>query len=171
MRNLFSSRLHNRILAGITAFVMLVLVITLFRLSIVEAGDETSLYVNTGSTYTTKVSAARGLIYDTKGRPLVSNEVTYSIVFRYPDWKREDQNATILRLIDIMNARGETYSDTLPVTFAPFQFMGTVQHSARRDLMKFLERLKWNTSVTADELMNKLYARYKLSDSTYSEEE
>ncbi len=171
MRNLFSSRLHNRILAGITAFVMLVLVITLFRLSIIEAGDETSLYVNTGSTYTTKVSAARGLIYDTKGRPLVSNEVTYSIVFRYPDWKREDQNATILRLIDIMNARGETYSDTLPVTFAPFQFMGTVQHSARRDLMKFLERLKWNTSVTADELMNKLYARYKLSDSAYSEEE
>ena len=171
MRNQFLSRIHNRILAGITALVMLVLVFSLFRLSIVEAADETSLYANTGATYTTKVSAARGLIYDAKGRPLVSNEVTYSIVFRYPDWKREDQNTTILRLIDIMNARGETYSDTLPVTFAPYSFMGTMEHSARRDLKKFLERIKWNTSLTADELMNRLYARYKLTDSAFTEEE
>ncbi|MBO5645820.1 MAG: hypothetical protein J6S59_01765 [Clostridia bacterium] len=171
MRNFFSSRLHNRILAGITALVMLVIVAALFRLCIIEAADETSLYVNTGATYTTKVGAARGLIYDTKGRPLVSNEIAYSIVFRYPDWKRDDQNTTILRLIDIMNARGETYSDTLPVTFAPYHFMGTMEHSARRNLKKFLERINWNTSITADTLMSRLYERYKLTDSEFTEEE
>ncbi|MBR3691342.1 MAG: hypothetical protein IKL89_01410, partial [Clostridia bacterium] len=162
-------RLHIYIIIGIFAAVMLVLSVSLFRLSVVEAADENSIYTNTGSTYTTRVNAARGLIYDVKGRPLVTNDITYSVVFRYYDWDRETQNATILRLIDIMNAHGATYSDTLPITFLPYTFMGNMEYAERRNLTSFLTARKWGTSLTAEEVMEKLYARYGLTDSSYTE--
>lgn len=163
------NRLRNLIIALLVAAVLVLLVFTLFRLSVVEAADENSLYVNSGSTYTVSVPAARGLIYDSLGRTLVDNALSYSLVIYYHDWERDGQNATILRLIDIMNAHEETYCDSLPIGFAPYTFFGDPDGADRKALTRFIKDRRWSSSLGAEQIMEKLYERYDLTGESYTE--
>ena len=70
------------------------------------------------------VSAARGAILDRYGRPLVSNRLSYNVVLntaRMGD--TESKNQILLRLTQLCQAEGLTWSDTLPISkTSPFYY-------------------------------------------------
>ena len=85
-----------------------------------ESLKEASLR-RTMRTYTQK--ASRGSILDRNGVPLVSNEMTFQVVFDYYTWDKERANEVILQLCSLMNTEGQSYTDNLPITMtSPFAY-------------------------------------------------
>ena len=68
-------------------------------------------------------TASRGNIYDRNGVPLVSNEMSFQVVFDYYFWEKDRQNEIILQLCAIMAQTEHPFIDTLPITpNAPYAF-------------------------------------------------
>ncbi len=64
------------------------------------------------------VEASRGIITDRNGKVLVSNRLTYTLLFSGDSFTgNEDLNAAILRLIDLCRANNVSWNDSLPLTF------------------------------------------------------
>ncbi len=64
------------------------------------------------------VEASRGIITDRNGKVLVSNRLTYTLLFSDESFEgNEDLNAAIVRLIDLCRTNHVTWNDTLPLTF------------------------------------------------------
>ncbi|MEG1683725.1 MAG: penicillin-binding transpeptidase domain-containing protein, partial [Oscillospiraceae bacterium] len=67
-----------------------------------------------------RVEASRGILTDRNGKPLVSNRLSYTLTFDSSLLvDGDDENAAILRLIDLCQQRGVRWVDNLPVTIAP----------------------------------------------------
>ena len=85
------------------------------------------------------VSAARGEILDRYGRPLVSNRLSYNVVLntgRMGD--TESKNETLLRLTQLCQAEGLTWSDSLPISkTAPFYFTENTASSGSTAAIRF----------------------------------
>ena len=64
----------------------------------------------------TILKATRGEILDINGNSLVSNTLSYDIVFDYSKLKRSERNDNIYRLILLMEKCGAKWVDRLPVT-------------------------------------------------------
>ncbi len=63
------------------------------------------------------VEASRGIITDRNGKVLVSNRLTYTLLFSDESFSgNEDLNAAIWRLIELCRANGVSWNDTLPLT-------------------------------------------------------
>ena len=140
-----------------------------------ESLKEASLR-RTMRTYTQK--ASRGSILDRNGVPLVSNEMTFQVVFDYYTWDKERANEVILQLCSLMNTEGQSYTDNLPITMsAPFAYEGTAE-SEFTDLTNFLidkEKLSENaesvqSQLKPGEVMAFLADYYDISDD-YTDEE
>lgn len=153
----------------ISGGILLLLLVSLFRLAVVEGRDPDSLYVHSGISYETTVSAARGEIRDSRGRTLVGNSATYSLVIDRHRWDTSCQNETILRLIDVMKGYDETYVDLLPITFAPYAYTSDVTSDERKTLRDFIAERNWSDSLSAGEIYEKLLARYGLKNADYTD--
>ncbi len=70
------------------------------------------------------VEASRGIITDRSGRPMVSNRSTYSLTFDASLLEDDqDENAAILRLVNLCRKHGIAWVDNLPITpDAPFSY-------------------------------------------------
>lgn len=80
------------------------------------------------------VEASRGIITDRNGKVLVSNRLTYTLLFSDESFTgNEDLNAAIWRLIELCHANGITWNDTLPLTFdaSPVLEPGRIDSSFR----------------------------------------
>ena len=63
------------------------------------------------------VVAARGLITDRSGRPLVANRSTYALTFDTRLLRTgDDENQAILRLVQLCKSQGVPWVDTLPIS-------------------------------------------------------
>lgn len=67
------------------------------------------------TTSSVKMTAARGEILDRNGNPLAVNKTVYAIVFDKTSMTKDTQNNTILQLVSLLEKRGETWIDELPV--------------------------------------------------------
>ena len=68
-------------------------------------------------TSTETVEASRGILTDRNGQVLVSNRQTYALTFDVSLLSSEDdENAAILRLIQLCRQRGVIWNDNLPMT-------------------------------------------------------
>ena len=113
-------------LIGAAVVVLLLLVFyfgTLFKLQIIEGAKYSEESANSIVTEET-VAAIRGNIVDRYGRPLVSSRECHNIVINTEElFDQEDYNADILRLIETVEAYGQSYNDDLPITMSsPFEF-------------------------------------------------
>lgn len=70
------------------------------------------------------VEASRGIITDRNGKVLVSNRLTYTLIFSAKEFDTDQElNAAILRLTDLCAENGTAWNDTLPVSrTAPYSY-------------------------------------------------
>lgn len=91
---------------------------------------------------TETVEASRGILTDRNGQVLVSNRQTYALTFDASLLNGEDdENAAILRLIQLCRQRGLPWNDNLPMTQgAPYSYAVDAAGTVQRDrFSKFLQ--------------------------------
>ena len=66
-------------------------------------------------TDTIELDAARGQILDRNGKVLAGNQISYDIVYNALHMVYRERNATIIKVIDLLESRGEKWRDRLPI--------------------------------------------------------
>ena len=163
------------VMAIVTALLIVVSVVTLYKLQIVEGKAYYEESRNNKVT-TKRVTAARGSIMDRYGRVLVQNRVCNNLIIDTtelfldddPDYVRA--NANILSLINAILAYGDSYTDTLPITKEPpFEF--TDMTSIQRETLKaWMREKELPEDASAVDVMAKMRSRFKI-DNSYTAEE
>lgn len=109
------------------------------------------------------VPAARGSIYDRYGRPLVTNSLSYNVSI--DEWRlrrEDDMSKPILDLIALCQLAGQSYTDTFPVTYYPYEYRGGMTDTQKSRLDRFVSRMGWDENISAEELVQKLKEYFKL---------
>lgn len=117
---------------------------------------------------TLTVTAPRGEILDRFGRPLVTNRMSFSLVFDATTWDKSRREEVLGHLIALCEGAGQEYIDTFPVTKTePISYTYTVgENSAdERAVKDYLKTRKWNENTTADEFLTLLAERYEIKTS------
>ncbi len=170
-----NSKARFIILKIIIVIMMAAVVWKLFDLQIIK-GEQYYEIANNRLTTNIVEKAPRGEILDRYGTRLVSNKVGYSVVMQKTDMNDEELNEVIRKLLGVLYANGCEYYDDLPISFMPYGFQfedenedGGVEDE-REAWFKANEDLKITSNMSADDTMQILKKRYKISAS-YSEDE
>lgn len=152
------------ILAAVAIVAAVVFVGRLYFLQIVSGED----YLERSTKRTSRtvtVTAPRGEILDRFGRPLVTNRMSFSVVFDATTWDKSKREEVLTSLIALCDTAGQEYIDTLPITAAaPFAYTYTAGEGSgdEKDIAAYLKSRKWEETTSADELMGLLTERYDL---------
>lgn len=107
-----------------------------------------------------EISAARGEILDKDGKVLAGNHTVYEVVYNALYMDDGKRNSTILEVIDLLEERGETWRDILPIELdgqGGYRFTKDEKEDAVTDLKAFLNLADY---ATAGECMEELSTRY-----------
>lgn len=136
----------------------------LYFLQVVK-GDEYLERSAKRTSRTVTVTAPRGEILDRFGRPLVTNRMSFSLVFDATTWDKSRREEIIGALVSLCEGAGQEYFDTLPVSkTAPFSytFSETEDSAEKRMVEEYISDRKWEEGLSAEELIEKLSERYEL---------
>lgn len=114
---------------------------------------------------TLTVAAPRGEILDRFGRPLVTNRMSFSLVFDSTTWDEERREEVLGTLISLCDGAGQEYTDTFPVTKTePFAYTYTQgENSAdERAVKEYLALRKWDENSSAEDFVSLLAERYDI---------
>ncbi|WP_198543878.1 penicillin-binding protein 2 [Petroclostridium xylanilyticum] len=111
-----------------------------------------------------EIKAPRGEILDRFGRVLATNRIGYSINIQKVDISISEFNDMILNLINTLEVNNDTYIDSLPITYPPFQFdfPGNDEATRKDNEIKWKQTKKFDANATAEEVMRKLRHTYKI---------
>lgn len=106
-----------------------------------------------------ELDAARGQILDRNGNVLVGNRTSYNIVYNALDMVYEERNATILKVLDLLEERGEKWRDRLPIVLDE---NGEYQFAENRedDVASLKENLNMADYATAEQCVAELADTY-----------
>ncbi len=114
---------------------------------------------------TVTVTAPRGEILDRFGRALVTNRMSFSLVFDATTWDKSRREEIVGRLISLCDAAEQEYIDTLPITkTAPFAYTYTKgeDSSEERTISEYIKARKWEENTDAQRFLELLAERYDL---------
>lgn len=153
-----NTRLRFNLLSFIIYIVGIILLLRLFSLQIVngESYRETS---NTRLTRESILYAARGNITDSSGNLLATVSSGYSVELYKTKSNNETLNQTILNIINILEANGDTYTDTFPIKINPYEY--TIKDTQKLESWK--KTYKLNNNATAQEAFNYFKDRYEIT--------
>lgn len=122
------------VLAGLLFLVLLIYLFVLFDTQVVHYEE----YLNQSIHSIAReepVDASRGIITDRSGRTLVSNSFAYDLTFDASLLKEgQEQNAAILRLIELCRKENKDWIENLPVSeYAPFIYTLDSASSTQRN--------------------------------------
>ena len=105
-----------RVLSALSLAVLGIYLVVLFNIQVVHHEDYLAKSTQTITRVET-VTASRGIITDRSGRTLVSNQYAYSLTFDPSLLKAgENQNAAILRLLQLCREQEVDWEDNLPLS-------------------------------------------------------
>lgn len=110
-------------------------------------------------TDTIELEASRGQLLDRNGNVLAGNKISYSIIYNALDMVYEERNATILKVLDLLEEREEKWRDRLPILLdgeGNYQFAEDRENSIA-GLKEFLNLADY---ATADECVAELSQLY-----------
>ncbi|MEG0763590.1 MAG: penicillin-binding transpeptidase domain-containing protein [Oscillospiraceae bacterium] len=120
--------------------------------------------------YEFDVTAARGEIVDRNGSAIATNRTGFNVTLSALMLPADKLNDTLIELVDIFKANGETWNDKTPITVTmPYEFTGI---DIETGISKDAERMKQDPSVrlstyaTADQVLAALVKTFKLEDYT-----
>ena len=106
-------------------------------------------------TRTEAIESSRGIITDRQGRELVANRQTYNLTFDPAKLERgEDENAAILRLVQLCRDQGLTWQDNLPLSRS-FPYGYTLDGLSSTQLSRFNIFLQKRMELVSADLENK----------------
>lgn len=154
---------RKRVMIAIAAAVLVIFIARLFEFQIVKGAYYREQTMRQ-TVRTMTVDAARGEIFDRNGMPLAVNRTGYAIIFDKPFFperrQAEEQSRIILTLIELLSESGEEWIDTLPITKEPpFEF----EAGKDSEIAALKKDLRLNTYATADNCMDALIGKYKLT--------
>lgn len=156
------------ILIAVALVVMALYILRLVYLQLIQRDHYLSLASNTTS-YTYSITAARGDIVDRYGRRIATNKTCYNLVISKLLLGDADLNETLIQLVNILQANGESWNDELLVS-APdasghYTFTaeeGNEQQASR--LASTKDTLKLQQYATADDVMAAIVEKYELEE-------
>ena len=158
------------VMAAMLAVLLVIFFVSLYKLQIIEGKAYYEESQNSVAT-TQRVLAARGNILDRYGRVLVSNTSINNIVLNAEVLlAQDDPNGAILQMVRAVEACGDTYTDTLPITKTP-PFEYTRMNTLQRTLLNaYLEYVGLPQDATAVELMSVFRDKFDINNN-YSAED
>lgn len=160
--------LHNRMIILFASFMLffVILMVRLYYLQII-VGKENAASVTAAIVRTVPIPAQRGCIYDRYGRPLAVNKVSYSAKFD-ASITVKDFSAVMLDFFHVLDEKGGTYIDTLPITTEePYTF--TFQSDSAERIWKKDMGLE-STDMAAGELLDYLAERFNIPSDLSTED-
>lgn len=157
-KNQRNDRVRYNILTTIIYIVGIILLIQLFNLQIIHGAEyrETS---NSRLTRESTVRAARGSIKDRTGVELVRTEAGYSVEIYSTKATDEELNASIEKLIQILESNKDKFIDNLPLEVEPYKF----KMENEEEKKEWKKSLELDENFTAEQTFNKLKERYKIT--------
>ena len=155
---------------AIAALVVCVAVIYIGRLMNLQIAshDYYSSLSNQTITKFETIETTRGEIYDSDGKPLVTNEIHYNLRLNRSYLPYGGENAVIIRLLQFFDKHGIAYTDGMPITLRePFTLTADTENN--RALRVFVEK---NSSAFDEDvdmfsdtnMYDYIFGRYKLDD-------
>ncbi len=179
------SLLKSRLVPMALIFIILfsILVSRLFSLQIIN-GESYKTTLAESVKKTTSVAAARGRIFDKNGVLLAYNELGYAVVisdsgvYKNNKIKNETVNKVINKTLDILDEKGDTYSNNFQIEYIDEGIYGyTVSGNSllrfQRDSYgksKISELTDDEKKSSANEMLDFLCKKYELDKSLYSPE-
>lgn len=159
-----TGRLIALILAA--AVVPTLFAVRLMKLQIVQGADYLRQSQKT-SVGVQEIKAARGEIIDVNGVALAANRVGYNVMVDKAFFPTDIQNDVLLRVVRILQAQGDAWEDTLPISStAPYTF----EEGREADVAKLQSALKQQSYSTAENCMDAMIEMYAISDKYTVEE-
>lgn len=158
------------VMAALLVLLLIIFFVALYKLQIIEGRAYYEESQNSVAT-TQRVLAARGNILDRYGRVLVSNTSINNIVLNAEVLlAQDDPNGAILQMVRAVEACGDTYTDTLPITKSP-PFEYTRMNALQRTLLNaYLESVDLPQDASAVELMSVFRDKFNINNN-YSAED
>ena len=170
--SLFKSRIFPLIL--VFAILVGVLINRLFGLQIIN-GESYVKDLSSSIQKDMSVAATRGRIFDKNGVLLAYNDLAYAVrisdsgKYNNNAEKNEKLNASIDKTLDIIEAKGDTYSNDFPIVYENGQYVFNIKDN---ELLRFLRDIYGKRSiselsdeernVTAQELFRQLCEKYEV---------
>lgn len=170
--SLFKSRIFPLIL--VFAILVGVLINRLFGLQIIN-GESYVKDLSSSIQKDMSVAATRGRIFDKNGVLLAYNDLAYDVrisdsgKYNNNAEKNEKLNASIDKTLDIIEAKGDTYSNDFPIVYEDGQYVFNIKDN---ELLRFLRDIYGKRSiselsdeernVTAQELFRQLCEKYEV---------
>lgn len=162
------------ILKLVVILMMCAVTARLFSLQIIHGEAYRAMSVQKVTT-TTIEKAPRGDILDRYGRPLITNRTGYSLKMQKTGLKSPEFNEMMLKLLNILEECGFTYEDSLPITFAPYEFNFNDENedgsTEDEKAAWFAKRKKITDEMTAAQIIEYYKENVYNIDEKYSEEE
>ena len=155
-----TSRTRLYTLGGFLLVILFAFTAVLYNTQIVHGKEYLEQSVRTITKQNT-VEASRGIITDRSGKAMVSNTQTYNLTFDTSLLTAgDDENACILRLIQLCRSQNLTWVDELPLTVStPYAYtVDSVSNTQKNRFVKFLQSMKLvsadlsSSGLTAEQL-------------------
>ena len=154
----FHSRYEKIVLVII--FLMAVLAVRLFTVTILQH-ERWSMEASDQNTKTIFTSAPRGNIYDRNGNVLAENKQVFAVTFNVSSMTTEEINDSALKLIDVLIANDEEYTDNFPIK----EDDGAFYYTYDEKIKKWLRRQGFSEKLTAAQAFARLRIKYDIDDS------
>ena len=158
MRDPDRNNLRYNILNLIIYAVGIVLIIRLFDFQVVH-GEEYRQLSNNRLTREVTVTPTRGNILDRTGNISVGNTLGFELQLYRSKIDENTLNNTILRVLNLLENNGETYTNTLPIKPSGLEFS-----YSEEDMLNWKQTNNINEEATAEEALKILANRYNIQD-------
>ncbi|MBC7765180.1 MAG: penicillin-binding protein 2 [Hyphomonadaceae bacterium] len=112
-----------------------------------------------------EMKAPRGEIFDRYGRPLVTNRMGFTVQIQKTQLPDGEFHQVLFRLLELFEKNQDQYIDTLPISFAPFEFIFPDDAEGTKE-KQWKTKMKLADSMDAKGVMEALKTKYKIN-STY----
>lgn len=153
-----NSKIRYNIITVFVYIIGIVLLAQLFNLQIIH-GEEYRETSNTKLTRESILKADRGDIKDNSGVHLATVATQYSINLYKTKSDSETLNNTILRLINLLEANGDSYVDNFLLNINPFSF----KHGTEEGSRVWKKANNINEDASAEEVFYYFKDKYKIS--------
>lgn len=164
------------VVAAFLGIVLLVFSFVLYDTQVVHGSEHKARSMASNAT-SQVVEASRGIVTDRNGKTLVSNRLTYTLIFAEDEFDtNEDLNAAIWRLLELLQTNNVTWRDTLPLSLSAPYTLTTTEFDERfvlfaeNEALPGSEKEVFSLDLSAPDLMERLNGLFGLEDG-YTEEQ
>lgn len=166
-----NSKARFIIIKVVVAVMLAAIIYKLFDLQVMK-GEQYNEVATSRLTSNIVEKAPRGEILDRYGAAMVTNKVGYSVVMQKTSMENEELNEMIRKLTELLDYYGVDYSDSLPISFSPYEFQfedADEDGSVDKEWEEWFKNNKYNgkkidQTMTAQTIMEVYKELYEVSD-------